>query len=144
MANVLKKVIGKAPVKVAAKVATKSPIDMIEGADILDVNSGDIDFLTGGGGGGRSAAPEVEALKAKANSLKIGQGFSVPKALHIERDVTNSKTGVASTIYTYKGAGTISKMAKRENKRFRTRRDVAGKLYIFRVAPLEVEEVVEE
>lgn len=125
--------------KVAQKVAQKAtPVDLIEGAEVLDMESGDIEFL--GKEGGRQASPEVEALRDKANSLKIGQGFVIPKALMIEREVTNGKTGASSTIYTYKGANTISKMAKKTDKRFRTRRDVHGKMYLFRVTPLEVVE----
>lgn len=142
---IVKKVaqVSKVAQKVAPKVAHKAtPVDLIEGAEVLDMDSGDIEFL--GKEGGRQASPEVEALREKANSLKIGQGFVIPKALMIEREVTNSKTGTSSTIYTYKGANTISKMSKKSGKRFRTRRDVHGKMYIFRVTPLETVEAEEE
>lgn len=121
---------------VASKVSSKSPIDLIEGAEVINMEGSGIEFL--GKEGGRQASPEVEALKEKVSALKIGQGFVIPKALRIEREVTNSTTGTSSTIYTYKGANTISKLANREGKRFRTKRSTDGKMYIFRVTPLEV------
>lgn len=139
MAMVKKVVKASAPVhKVAQKATQRTPVDLIEGAEVLDMNSGDIEFL--GKEGGRQASPEVEALRSKASGLKIGQGFAIPKALLVEREVTNSKTGATSVIYTYKGANTISKMASKSGMRFRTRRTVDGKMILFRVTPLEVVE----
>ena len=110
-----------------------SVLAQIEGADVVSID--EIELMPRAGGGGRGASPEVELLRSKARTLKIGQGFQIPVSLQVERKIT-SKNG-ESTLYTYKGAAAIAKLKEKEGKHFRTRRDKQGRMYIFRVSPPE-------
>lgn len=103
------------------------------------VNESEIEFATRGGG--RGASPEVEALKAKLRSLKIGQGVKVPLNMLVEREITG-KNGT-SILRTYKGANTVAKMAYNEGMTFQTRRDTQNHLYVFHVSPKVIAEVAQ-
>lgn len=101
-----------------------------------------IDFLPSGRGGGKPMDPAVQKLVDKALSLQIGQGFKVPQSMRLNREIKGANG--TSTLYTYKGAPSLSKRAKAQDMRFRTRRDTAQNLWLFRVEPLEYVEVAEE
>lgn len=138
MATITKKPVAKIAAKAhvnVGKVAAK-PND---GYAVVSIDT--IEFAASGRGGGRAMDPAVQKLVDNALKLEIGQGFKVPQALRVQRVITNSQTGAESTLYTYKGAPALSRRAKQAEKRFRTRRDVAGALWLFRVEPLQVVEV---
>lgn len=137
MAVITKKVaqVSKVAPKVAPKVATQR-----DGFQVVDVDN--IEFLSTGRGGGKPMDPATAALVNKALSLSIGQAIKVPQELRIKRGI-NGANG-QSVLHTYKGAQSLSKRSKAQGMRFRTRRDTAGNLWLFRVEPLEVAEQVQE
>jgi hypothetical protein len=134
------KMLGHRPQVQVAVAKSANPIDLIHGAKVMDVST--IEFV--GREGGRSASPEVAALREKISELELGQGFIIPKGLRVDRKITNASTGVESTIRTYKGANTVSKFAKANGVRYRSRLDKSGNLWIFRVEALVVVESDEE
>jgi len=133
------KVMGKKTVVIPAKHSAKpvsskptNPIELLARAGVVSFDSDSIDWVGRSGGGGRAASPENQAIRDKADGLKVGQGFVIPKAMVTIRPITNSKTGQTSTLYTYKGASLVHKL---EGKKFRTKRDTNNNLYLFRVQP---------
>jgi len=123
---------------VAKAVVKKSVVS--SGYQIVDIDT--IEFMPSGRGGGRAMDPATATLIEHALKLKIGQGFKVPASLRIQREI-NGVNG-KSVLYTYKGAPALSRRAKTQNMRYRTRRDTAGNLWLFRATPLEVSEAVVE
>lgn len=119
-----------APVKAASKAAPKGGISVaeIEGAEVYNMD--DLELI-GRSGGGRGASAETEALKKRATALKVGQGFVIPETMRIERPITSN--GSTSTIYTYKGANSVNKLAKDQEFKFRVRRDQNGNMFLFKV-----------
>lgn len=121
-----------------------NPIDALSRAGVISIEADNIDWVQRAGGGGRGASPENQAVRDKADSLKIGQGFMVPKSMVVKREIKNANTGAVSTLYTFKGANLVHKL---QGKKFRTKRDTSGNLYLFRVTPTVVhveEEQAEE
>jgi hypothetical protein len=116
--------------QVAAKAV--NPIDAISRAGVINIEADNIDWVQRAGGGGRGASPENQAVRDKADSLKIGQGFVLPKGMVVKREIKNASTGAVSTLYTFKGANLVHKL---QGKKFRTKRDTSGNLYLFRVTP---------
>jgi hypothetical protein len=84
---------------------------------------------------GRSASPEVAALIEKISYLHVDQGFVIPKGLRVTRGI--KVNGKKYTLHTYKGYNTVFKFAKAHDVRYRTKLDINGKLWIFRVEPLD-------
>lgn len=123
------------PAKAAVKVAPKAA----EGFQVVSVDS--IEFLSSSRGGGKPMNPAVQKLVDKALTLQIGQGIKIPAAMRQEREIVNSATGAKSILYTYQGAPSVNKRASANGLRFRTRRDVAGNLWLFAVEPLTEEQV---
>jgi len=128
------KPVTKTVAKPATKVAAKN-----DGFQVVSVDS--IEFLAGGGGGGKPMDPAVANLIEKALALEIGQAFKIPTAMRAERPIVNSTTGVESILYTYQGAQSLGKKAAQNGMRFRTRRDKAGNLWLFAVEPLTEEQL---
>lgn len=125
--------------KQVAKPVTKQ-VAKPEGFQVVSIDS--IEFLPSGRGGGKPMDPAVAKLVDKALELEIGQGFKIPAAMRLERVITG-QNGASSTLYTYKGAQSLSKKAKQNEMRFRTRRDTTGNLWLFRVEPIQYAEVAE-
>ena len=132
MAVVIKKTVQ------AAKPVVKSVAKVNDGYQVVSMDS--IEFLSTGRGGGKPMDPATQKLIDKALTLQIGQGIKIPANLRVERAITNSKTGVTATLYTYKGAQSLGKKAKDAGLRFRTRRDVTGNLWLFAAEPLPEKE----
>jgi hypothetical protein len=143
MATLTKKgiVTGKASVQTKHLVTAKKVAPVQEaGFKVVDIDS--IEFLPSSRGGGKPMDPATLRLISAALELEIGQGFKIPANMRVEREI-NGKNG-KSTLYTYKGAVSLSKKAAANDMRFRTRRDVQQNLWLFRVEPLEVQEEVTE
>ena len=118
---------------VAGKPVVKTGVKQADGFQVVSIDS--IEFLASGRGGGKPMNPAVAKLIDKALTLEIGQGFKVPVAMRLQRNITG-QNGVTSELHTYQGAQSLSKKSKAEGKRYRTRRDTAGNLWLFRVEPL--------
>lgn len=128
-------VIRKAAVAVAARPAVRQAAQparqaarQSDGFTVVEIDQ--VQLATRGGG--RGASPEVESLKAKLRTLRIGQGIKLPLNLQTERNVNGS------IIRSYKGYNSVGKMGANEGLFFKTRRDVENNLYIFHVSPPEV------
>lgn len=134
-------VIRKAIPAVVQKTAGKPVVKQAEGFQVMNIAN--IEFLASGRGGGKPMDPAAQKLIDKAMTLQVGQGIKVPVSMRIERSITG-KNGVTSTLHTYKGAQSLSKKSKENDIRFRTRRDVANNLWLFRVEPLIRTEVTVE
>lgn len=141
MATIIKKVVAGKQAVQTQKAGVKPASKPLDGFQVVSIDT--IEFLPSGRGGGKPMDPAVQRLVDKALSLKIGQGFKVPTNMRMER-VINGSNGAQSTLHTYKGAQSLSKKAKSQDMRFRTRRDVSNNLWLFRVEPLIVSEVTEE
>jgi hypothetical protein len=120
------------------KVGVKTGVKVADGFQVMDMSS--IEFLASGRGGGKPMDPAVARLIEKALTLDIGQGIKVPVALRVQRNITG-QNGVTSELHTYKGAQSLSKRVANSKHtdnpfRYRTRRDTAGNLWLFRVEPL--------
>lgn len=142
MATVIRKPVPAQGKKVTATAVKSTAKPSIDGFQIVSMDS--IEFLPSGRGGGKPMDPAVQKLVDKALSLQIGQGFKVPASMRIQREIKNSTSGAVSTLFTYKGAPSLSKRAKAQDMRFRTRRDTAQNLWLFRVEPIEYVEATEE
>lgn len=139
MATVIRKV-GAQVKQVVGKQVVKSATKPLDGFQVVSIDS--IEFLPSGRGGGKPMDPATQKLVDKALSLQIGQGIKVPVNMRLEREI-NGQNG-KSILHTYKGAQSLAKKAKANEMRFRTRRDVSNNLWLFRVEPLIVSEVLEE
>ena len=137
MAQVIKRTVPA----VAHKVAAKPTVKQADGFQVVSIDS--IEFLSSGRGGGKPMDPAVQKLIDKAMTLQVGQGIKVPVSMRIERSITG-QNGVTSTLHTYKGAQSLSKKSKANDMRFRTRRDVANNLWLFRIEPSVINEVTVE
>jgi hypothetical protein len=138
-------VIQKAAVKPLVKAAVKATVKATDGFQVMDISN--IEFLSSGRGGGKPMDPAVARLIDKAVTLQVGQGIKVPVSMRLERQITG-KNGVTSVLHTYKGAQTLSKRSTASldtdaPMRFRTRRDTANNLWLFRVEPIVVTAVAE-
>jgi hypothetical protein len=98
--------------------------EMISSAKVVNMESVSLAQRT------RSAKPETLALCEKAQGLKVGQGFMLPKEMVIRQNV-KAKNGKVYKILNYKGYNLLRKI---QGKRFSTKRDTVGNLYLFRVA----------
>jgi hypothetical protein len=127
------KTVPKVLAKPIAKVGVKTGLKVADGFQVVNVDS--IEFLTSGRGGGKPMDPAVARLIEKALTLEVGQGIKVPVAMRIQRNITG-QNGVTSELHTYKGAQSLSKKSKANDMRYRTRRDTANNLWLFRVEPL--------
>lgn len=78
----------------------------------------------------RAVKPENQALVDKASTLKIGQGFKIPSGMLFENEVTAAN----GKVYTLQGYRAYNLIRKIEGKKFSTRRDSAGNMYLFRIA----------
>jgi hypothetical protein len=125
----------------AVKAAVKPVAKVADGFQVVSVDS--IEFLSSSRGGGKPMDPATAKLIDKALTLQIGQGIKIPAAMRQEREIVNSTTGVKSVLYTYKGAPSLNKRAIANGMRFRTRRDVAGNLWLFAVEPYTEEQIAE-
>jgi len=137
MAQVIRRAV-PAVVKAGVKPVVKAGVKPVDGFQVVSVDS--IEFLASGRGGGKPMNPAVARLIDKALTLEIGQGIKVPVTLRQERTI-NGVNGVSSVLHTYQGAQSLSKKSKAHDMRFRTRRDTANNLWLFRVEPLIVSEV---
>jgi len=90
------------------------------------INMGGVEWV----GRTRRANPENQAIRDKAESLKVGQGFKVPKVMVISKKIKASN-GQIYTLRTYKGYNLVRKI---EGRKFSTRRDASGNMYLFRAA----------
>lgn len=136
MATVIRKAtVPTKPVQRAVQTAKKAVA--VDGFQVVNIDT--IEFLSSGRGGGKPMDPAVAKLVEKALSLQVGQGIKVPVNMRIEREI-NGANG-KSVLHTYKGAPSLSKRAKANDMRFRTRRDVSNNLWLFRVEPIQYEEV---
>ena len=123
---------------VGVKPGMKQGVKVADGFQVMDISN--IEFLASGRGGGKPMDPAVVKLIDKALTLEIGQGIKVPVSMRIQRNITGAN-GVTSELHTYKGAQSLSKKSKAQDMRYRTRRDTANNLWLFRVEPLETVEV---
>lgn len=137
MATVIRKPVPPTVHKAGVKPAVKQA----DGFQVMDIAN--IEFLSSGRGGGKPMDPAVAKLIDKALTLQIGQGIKVPVNMRVQRTITG-KNGAVSELHTYKGAQSLSKKSAEHDMRFRTRRDVANNLWLFRVEPIVVTEVAEE
>lgn len=135
---IMKTIQKKAVPAVVTKAGIKPIVKQAEGFQVMDISN--IEFLSSGRGGGKPMDPAVQKLIDKALTLEIGQGIKVPVNMRIERTITG-QNGASSTLHTYKGAQSLSKKSAAHEMRFRTRRDTANNLWLFRVEPLVVTEV---
>ena len=133
MAQVIRKAVPAVIQKAAVKPTGKLVVKPTEGFQVVSIDS--IEFLASGRGGGKPMNPAVAKLIDKALTLEIGQGIKVPVAMRVQRNITG-QNGVTSELHTYQGAQSLSKKSKAEGMRYRTRRDTAGNLWLFRVEPL--------
>ena len=145
MATMIKKAV-PAIVKQGVKQIGKPVVKQADGFQVMDIST--IEFLASGRGGGKPMNPAVQRLIDKALTLEVGQGIKVPVTLRQERTITGANN-VTSTLHTYQGAQSLSKRSKASLEtdnpmRFRTRRDTANNLWLFRVEPLIVSEVTVE
>ena len=144
MAQVIRRPVAVPPTvhKAGVKpVVAKPTVKPTEGFQVVSIDS--IEFLPSGRGGGKPMDPAVAKLIDKAMSLQIGQGIKVPLTLRQQRTI-NGKNGAVSELHTYKGAQSLSKKSLANDMRFRTRRDVSNNLWLFRVEPIVITEVIAE
>lgn len=127
MATVIKR-----PMAVASKPA------LLDGFAVVDIKN--IEFMSRAGGGGKPMSSDVKMLIDKALSLRAGQGFKIPASMRLEKPITNSKTQATSTMYTYSGAQSLNKR-KKDKVVYRTRRDTANNLWLFRDNDLTDQEI---
>lgn len=135
MATIIKKAVQ------AVKAVSKPAVKVADGFQVVSVDS--IEFLSSSRGGGKPMNPAVQKLVDKALTLQIGQGIKIPASMRQERKIVNSTTGAESTLFTYQGAPSVNKRAAANGLRFRTRRDVAGNLWLFAVEPYTEEQIAE-
>lgn len=143
MAQLTRKAVPAVVHKAGVKAGVK-PAIVADGFKVVDIST--LEFLTSGRGGGKPMDPAVAKLIDKALTLQVGQGIKIPLSMRIQRTITG-KNGAVSELHTYKGAQSLSKRSLEQGMRFRTRRDTANNLWLFRVEPVvttPVEEVEEE
>jgi hypothetical protein len=137
MATVIKRQVAVAAKPTVGKQVVKSATKPLDGFQVVSIDT--IEFLPSGRGGGKPMDPATQKLVDKALSLQIGQGIKIPVNMRLQREI-NGANG-KSVLHTYKGAQSLSKKAKAGDMRFRTRRDVNDNLWLFRVEPIQYEEV---